>query len=292
MEPKLREYIENLFAAAPKTNQANELKEEIVRNTIERYHDLISEGKTENEAFNLAIAGVGDINELIEELGGESIEEQVCSKEQLEAAVSRMSVFKGIAVALYILCVTPCIFLSVTPLVDISPVFMFYMISVATGLLVYGKCTKFVIIEENRNPAKAKKIKIRALMKAIAIGMYISCPTPCILLASTPIVAISPTFLFLMIAVATILIILSRNKEPGAKEDRISAKNYIQNNIPKKKTSALYKILVALLWVSVSFAYIAITFFFGAAVSWIIFPAAAAVQNLMRAIFDYAEAEK
>lgn len=46
MEPKLRDYIENLFATAPNTKQAYELKEEIIRNTIDRYHDLLADGKT------------------------------------------------------------------------------------------------------------------------------------------------------------------------------------------------------------------------------------------------------
>lgn len=66
MEPKLRQYIEGLFAGAPNTKQACELKEEIIRNTIERYHDLIAEGKDSQQAYDLAVEGIGDINELLE----------------------------------------------------------------------------------------------------------------------------------------------------------------------------------------------------------------------------------
>lgn len=110
MEPKLRDYIENLFATAPNTKQAYELKEEIIRNTIDRYHDLLSEGKSEGEAYNLAIAGIGDINELLEALGGNPIAENAMTDEQNAAIRSRNSIFTGIAVALYILCVTPCIY--------------------------------------------------------------------------------------------------------------------------------------------------------------------------------------
>ena len=35
MEPKLRAHIENLFSTALKTQQSDELKEEIIKNTIE-----------------------------------------------------------------------------------------------------------------------------------------------------------------------------------------------------------------------------------------------------------------
>ena len=293
MEPKLRDYIENLFATAPGTKQAYELKEEIIRNTIDRYHDLLSEGKSEGEAYNLAIAGIGDINELLEALGGNPIEENAMTDEQNAAIRSRNSIFTGIAVALYILCVTPCILLAGTPLVEISPVFMFLMISVATGLLIYRNKTKYIMLEENAE--KVRKIRINAILKAVAIGMYISCTTPCILLAQTPIVAISPVFMFLMIAIATVIIVFTRDKSGYTKADETMVENFKEFNGQKRKTSALYKVLVAILWVTTSFVYIYITIATGvvtAAVTWIIFLVAVALQNLMKAIFDFAEAKK
>lgn len=293
MEHKLRDYVENLFATAPKTHQAYELKEEIIRNTIERYHDLLAEGKTQSEAYNLAIAGIGDINELIEALGGDVIEESPCTDEQLEGIKSRTSIFKAIAVVLYILCITPCILLEATPLIDISPVFMFFMVSTATGLLIYSKKTKFIVCEQDEK--RVTEIKRNAILRAVAVGMYISCVTPCILLSMTPLVNISPVFMFLMIAIATVLIVLSKDKKAYAKKDDTMVENFKEWNSKKKETSALYKILVAILWVTVSVLYIYITFATGiltASVTWIIFIVAVAVQNLMRAIFDYVEASK
>lgn len=293
MEPKLRDYIENLFATAPNTKQAYELKEEIIRNTIDRYHDLLADGKSEGEAYNLAIAGIGDINELLEALGGNAIEENAMTEEQNAAIRSKNSIFTGIAVALYILCVTPCILLSGTALVEISPVFMFLMISAATGLLIYRNKTKYIILEEN--PEKVSKIRTNAILKAVAVGMYISCVTPCILLAQTPLVTISPVFMFLMIAVATVIIVFTRDKNGYTKADETMVENFKEFNGRKHKTSALYKALVAILWVTTSFLYIFITGvsgFAAASVTWIIFLVAIALQNLMKAIFDYVEARK
>lgn len=293
MEPKLRDYIERLFETAPRTKQSYELKEEIIRNTIDRYHDLLAEGKSEGEAYNLAIAGIGDINELLEALGGEPVEQNSLTEEQQEAVRSRGSIFTGIAVALYILCVTPCIILGMTPLAEISPVFMFLMISIATGLIIYGKKTKFLSLEKNAE--KALKIRKNAILHAVAIGLYISCATPCILLAETPIVAISPVFMFLMIAIATVILVFSRDKSGYTKTDETMVENFKEFNGRKRKTSALYRVLVAILWVTTSFVYIYITIatgFVTAAVTWIIFLAAVALQNLMKAIFDYVEAVK
>lgn len=293
MEQRLRDYIENLFKSAPKTKQAYELKEEIVVNTIERYHDLLLEGKSEGDAYNFAIAGIGDINELLEAFGGRPEKEQQFTDEQLETIRGRSSLFKGIAVALYILCVTPCIFLSMTPLVAVSPVFMFFMISVATGLLIYSKATKFVPVMTDEK--ETAKIKRNAVMRSVAVGMYISCVTPCIFLAETPIVVISPVFMFLIIAIATVLIILSKGGKTYSKTNNTIAGNFNDWNRKEGSTSILYKILVAILWITACFVYIFVTSttgLFAVSVTWIIFLIAVALQNLMKAIFDYLEARK
>ena len=44
------------------------MKEEILQNLTEKYNDLLSDGKSEVAAYNIAVAGIGDISELIEEL--------------------------------------------------------------------------------------------------------------------------------------------------------------------------------------------------------------------------------
>ena len=65
MEQALREYVENIFKDAPNTLKAVELKEEIVQNLIEKYHDLLNEDKTEQAAYNISVASIGDVNELL-----------------------------------------------------------------------------------------------------------------------------------------------------------------------------------------------------------------------------------
>lgn len=291
MEARLRDYIENLFAYAPATKQASELKEEIIKNTIERYHDLLNEGKNETEAYNLAIAGIGDINELLEALGAQPITEQTYSDEQLAVIGSRSSVFKSIAIALYILCVTPCIIFGQTPFPAVGPALMFFMISIATGLLIYGKITKYMPVMDSLQAAKSRK---KGILRAVSVGMYISCVTPCILLSEAgSLVTVSPVIMFAVIAAATVLIILSNTDKSYTKTDETMVENFKEWNSRKKQTSALYKALVAVLWVTASFVYIWLTFATGfttVVISWIVFLIAAALQNMMKAIFDYTEA--
>ena len=65
MEENLRQYVENLFADAPKTKKMIELRQEIFMNLKEKYYDLIESGATEQEAYEVVKSSVGDVDELI-----------------------------------------------------------------------------------------------------------------------------------------------------------------------------------------------------------------------------------
>lgn len=62
MREQLIQYVELLFAGA---NDAGEIKQEILQNTLDRYDDLIDQGKSPDAAYRLAISGIGDINEIL-----------------------------------------------------------------------------------------------------------------------------------------------------------------------------------------------------------------------------------
>lgn len=68
MENRIRQHIESLFSSAPNTARARELREEMILNVIERYHDLVQGGKSEEDAYRIAISGIGDVSGLIDEL--------------------------------------------------------------------------------------------------------------------------------------------------------------------------------------------------------------------------------
>ena len=74
MKHKLREYIDTIFAdaegRAPYNERLRELKEEMLQNLCDRYDDLLAKGKTPAAAYNIAVAGVGDISELLDSVVG------------------------------------------------------------------------------------------------------------------------------------------------------------------------------------------------------------------------------
>ncbi len=136
MNNDLRAYIDSLFAEAPPIKKTVEIKEEILTNLLDKYNDLIAEGKSEEAAYNLSVASVGDISELIEELKGTVSPREV--NIDYETEKKRNAFLTSIAVALYILCVTPVILIQD----EAGIVLMFIMIATATALLIYKNMTR------------------------------------------------------------------------------------------------------------------------------------------------------
>ena len=62
MRDQLIQYVDLLFAGAA---DWEDIKQEILQNTLDRYDDLIAQGKAPEAAYRLAISGIGDINEII-----------------------------------------------------------------------------------------------------------------------------------------------------------------------------------------------------------------------------------
>lgn len=68
MQIRMLREIDAMFESAPQNRKTLEVKEEMLQNLMEKYHDLLAEGKSEEAAFNIAIASVGDISDLLAEL--------------------------------------------------------------------------------------------------------------------------------------------------------------------------------------------------------------------------------
>ena len=62
MREQLIQYVTLLFAGA---NDCEDIRQEILQNTLDRYDDLIAQGKVPEAAYRLAISGIGDISEIL-----------------------------------------------------------------------------------------------------------------------------------------------------------------------------------------------------------------------------------
>jgi len=143
MEDKLRRYVDGLFARTAPTKKAVELKEEMLQNLQDKYDDLINEGKAPEAAYNIAVAGIGDVSGLLRELEADTADET--DMVELEIARHMSAMITSIAVMLYILSTLPLVILALFGSANAARIgvpLMFVMVAGATGLLVYNHMTK------------------------------------------------------------------------------------------------------------------------------------------------------
>ena len=62
MREQLEKYVELLFAGNP---DSEDMKQEILQNTLDKFDDYIAQGKSAEAAYRLAISGIGDISEIL-----------------------------------------------------------------------------------------------------------------------------------------------------------------------------------------------------------------------------------
>lgn len=208
MREQLQQYVELLFAGAP---DSEDIKQEILQNTLDRYDDLIAQGKVPEAAYRLAITGIGDIHEI---LGASQP-------------------------------------IPIAPVREANP-------------------------EEDTAAARRKRIR------AIAIGMYILCVIPLILLSELGLEILGLCATLSIVAVATVAII--QNQEPDDEEE---ASHSGKADSPRRE---LDKSIKSLLGIVTLIVYLAVSFLTGAwFITWLIFPLSGAVRGLVKAILDLKE---
>ena len=136
MRERLRYHVDLVFQRAPKNEKVDELKEELLQNLYEKYDDLISEGKSHDEAYTAAIRSIGDVSEIIEQLSRE--ENKIYNTQEAKKYKKQSAILIPISVALYIMCVVPVILLQNI----IGVISMFVVIALATALIIYNAMTK------------------------------------------------------------------------------------------------------------------------------------------------------
>lgn len=138
MREQLEKYVELLFAGNP---GSEDMKHEILQNTLDKFDDYIAQGKSEEAAYRLAISGIGDISEILGNSG-----ESTPSPAPTAAAntdyrgrpVTPMwkKILRAIAVFLFIVSLIPLFILSEVGSGTLGLVGMFAIAAVGVALLI------------------------------------------------------------------------------------------------------------------------------------------------------------
>ena len=140
MREQLVQYVNLLFAGAKETD---EIRAEILQNTLDRYDDLIGQGKSPEAAYQLAISGIGDISEILSGCASASVappQNPTTKSAQEDEEDPKAKKYRAIAISMYILCPVPLFILSELGVATLGLCLTIGLVAAATYVMVvYGK---------------------------------------------------------------------------------------------------------------------------------------------------------
>ena len=171
MREQLIQYVSLLFAGA---ENCEDTRQEILQNTLDRYDDLIAEGKTPEAAYRLAIIGIGDINEILGS-APRTAPAPVTKPEKLDTPVKK--ILRAVAVFLYIISPIPLFVLSVMPGMEVYGLCgTLSIVAVATAIIILGakkEAPKAEAAQAEKTDSKSELRKsIGSLIWAIGLAVY------------------------------------------------------------------------------------------------------------------------
>lgn len=133
MREQLEQYVKLLFAGTP---DSEDMQQEILQNTLDRYDDLLAQGKSPEAAYRLAISGIGDVNELLGASSPAPAETENVDYRGRPVPSAKKKAMQAVAIGMYICCVVPVIALSNMGEGILGVCMMFLLIAAATVLMV------------------------------------------------------------------------------------------------------------------------------------------------------------
>jgi len=173
MREQLTQYVELLFAGA---RDCEDIKQEILQNTLDRYDDLIAEGKVPEAAYRLAIAGIGDINEIL----GTSPAQPKSTAAPVAARgddgdSEKKRKMQAIAVGLYIICILPLIALSESGLEILGLCITIIIVAIATVMMILAAKKddqEDVAVSAELTPDQELRKSIATLVRTVSLVAF------------------------------------------------------------------------------------------------------------------------
>lgn len=246
----IRNYLDNMFRNLPNTEAVRRAKSELLQMMEDKYEELISEGKTENEAVGIVISEFGNLDELADSLGiSEAVTENPVEdkpmlsmdrvKEYLSMNNTR-AILTPLGIALCILSVVSPILAVILPdaLDVIGAGGMFGIIAIAVGLFIFSgiKSKEYAEVKNKecslsiegaeyvRNERRGFKNSY-GLMSSFGIGLCILSFLNPILLDKIPFINsnVGAAMMFVFVALGVFLITSANTRMNGY--DRLLALN-------------------------------------------------------------------
>lgn len=169
MREQLIQYVNLLFAGCPENG---DMKQEILQNTLDRYDDLLAQGKAPEAAYRLAITGIGDINEVLGSTAPSPAPMPTATSAAEEEQSDKKKLMRAVAIGMYICCVLPLFILGNIGNGIIGLCLMFLLIAAATVLMVMASSDKEEKKQEDQQ--KSKQTPLDKTLNTVALVLFLA----------------------------------------------------------------------------------------------------------------------
>ena len=175
MREQLEQYVRLLFAGTP---DSEDMQQEILQNTLDRYDDLIGQGKTPEAAYRLAISGIGDVSEILGSAPSPAPEAPAPNTDYRGRPLpsSKKKTMRAVAIGMYICCVVPVIALGNIGDGVLGVCLMFLMIAAATALIILasgGSKEEKREAKEPQGPRQELREAVKKTLSTVALVLFL-----------------------------------------------------------------------------------------------------------------------
>lgn len=325
MMETIKNYLDNMFATLPKTNEITKLRNDLLSNMEDKYNELKSEGRSENEAIGIVISEFGNIDELINELGIEhggkedllphlsevEVDEYLSASRKSGKIIGRGVFLCIMAPALLILTnlllengVINVVSKNVADILGLIP--LFTLIAVAVALFIYSGMLmeKYKYIENEVSlpnhvsaSLKGKNDAFRPTYTlSVIVGVTLCILSPVILFITSAISDAASEFgvvlLLFTIAVAVyIFIYFGTMKESLSKLLKLD--EYSQAAKAKRKEDWLLRAVSAVIWPLAACFYLYTGFVYNKwHINWVVFPIVGIFFGMLNGVYSILKEKK
>lgn len=175
MKEQLIQYVDLLFAG---TSGCEDVHQEILQNTLDRYDDLIAEGKVPEAAYRMAITGIGDITEILNASSTQNAPvHSTVNTPEITMDSPEKKRARALAVGLYIAAAIPLLLLSSFGLDTLGLCLTLLLVAAATVLMIQNssKAQQQAETQEPSHPNSVEaplKKSINALIWSLGLVIY------------------------------------------------------------------------------------------------------------------------
>ena len=169
MREQLEQYVKLLFAGTP---DSEDMQQEILQNTLDRYDDLLAQGKSPEAAYRLAISGIGDVNELLGASSPAPGAAPVTTATEEPAQKDKKKWMRALAIAMYICSAIPLFILGNIGDGVIGLSITCLLVAGATALMVMSS-DKESEVKESNEVARAQDPMRKAIADGLSTGSLV-----------------------------------------------------------------------------------------------------------------------